>query len=194
MTACASRSSRTSPGSAAMSISIRAPATPLLPRLRQRHRRHGARPGRLRHALWRADAAVANGFFGGPQLVRGFAPNGFGPRDLTPGTTADNSATAATGRRPPSCSRRSPGCRPTSRSRRRCFPTPAASGAIADRPRSRRLSQSLNVANSRQIRASIGAGLIWDSPFGPLRVDYAYPVAKTNYDVTQRLRFGFGPF
>ena len=30
------------------------------------------------------------GFFGGPQLVRGFASNGFGPRDLTPGTTMDN--------------------------------------------------------------------------------------------------------
>ena len=31
-----------------------------------------------------------NGFFGGPALVRGFATNGFGPRDLTPGTTMDN--------------------------------------------------------------------------------------------------------
>ena len=30
------------------------------------------------------------GFFGGPQLVRGFASNGFGPRDVTPGTTMDN--------------------------------------------------------------------------------------------------------
>ena len=29
-------------------------------------------------------------FFGGQQLVRGFAPNGFGPRDLTPGSTMDN--------------------------------------------------------------------------------------------------------
>ena len=33
---------------------------------------------------------LINGFFGGPQLVRGFAPNGFGPRDITPGTTMDN--------------------------------------------------------------------------------------------------------
>ena len=31
-----------------------------------------------------------NNFFGGPTMVRGFAPNGFGPRDLTPGTTMDN--------------------------------------------------------------------------------------------------------
>ena len=33
---------------------------------------------------------LLDGFFGGPQLVRGFAPNGFGPRDITPGTTMDN--------------------------------------------------------------------------------------------------------
>jgi len=33
---------------------------------------------------------LINSFFGGPSLVRGFAPNGFGPRDLTPGTTMDN--------------------------------------------------------------------------------------------------------
>src|SRR5262249_50080821 len=34
--------------------------------------------------------ALLNEFFGGPQLVRGFAVNGFGPRDVTPGTTMDN--------------------------------------------------------------------------------------------------------
>src|SRR5204863_2075422 len=33
---------------------------------------------------------LMNNFFGGPTMVRGFAPNGFGPRDLTPGTTMDN--------------------------------------------------------------------------------------------------------
>ena len=25
---------------------------------------------------------LLSGFFGGPQLIRGFAPNGFGPRDI----------------------------------------------------------------------------------------------------------------
>jgi len=33
---------------------------------------------------------LLNSFFGGPTMVRGFAPNGFGPRYLTPGTTMDN--------------------------------------------------------------------------------------------------------
>src|SRR5262249_25669574 len=36
------------------------------------------------------DVPLLNRFFGGPTLVRGFAPNGIGPRDLTPGSTRDN--------------------------------------------------------------------------------------------------------
>jgi outer membrane protein insertion porin family len=56
------------------------------------------------------------------------------------------------------------------------------------------LSPSQQIANSRAIRASVGASLIWDSPFGAIRVDYAYPVAKQSYDVTQRLNFSAGGF
>jgi outer membrane protein insertion porin family len=55
-------------------------------------------------------------------------------------------------------------------------------------------SPSQQIANSQAIRASVGASLIWDSPFGALRVDYAYPVAKQSYDVTQRLNFSTGAF
>jgi outer membrane protein insertion porin family len=40
------------------------------------------------------------------------------------------------------------------------------------------------------LRASVGASLIWASPFGPLRVDYAVPVAKEEFDEEQRFRFG----
>ena len=56
------------------------------------------------------------------------------------------------------------------------------------------LSPAQQIANSRAIRASAGASLIWDSPFGPLRVDYAYPIAKQSFDVTQRLNFSAGAF
>jgi outer membrane protein insertion porin family len=54
------------------------------------------------------------------------------------------------------------------------------------------LSPSQQIANSRAIRASVGGSLIWDSMFGPLRVDYAFPFAKQPYDVTQRLQFTAG--
>ena len=40
------------------------------------------------------------------------------------------------------------------------------------------------------MRASVGASLVWASPFGPLRVDYAFPVLKEDYDKEQRFRFG----
>jgi len=56
------------------------------------------------------------------------------------------------------------------------------------------LSPSQQIANSPAIRASAGASLIWDSSFGALRVDYAYPLAKQSYDVTQRLNFSAGAF
>ena len=56
------------------------------------------------------------------------------------------------------------------------------------------LSQSLQVADSSAIRSSFGAGLIWDSPFGPIRADYAIPMTKTSYDITQRFSFSAGHF
>ncbi len=41
-------------------------------------------------------------------------------------------------------------------------------------------------------RVSVGASLIWDSPFGPLRFDLAYPILKQPYDRTQFFQFGGG--
>jgi outer membrane protein insertion porin family len=40
------------------------------------------------------------------------------------------------------------------------------------------------------LRASVGVGVIWQSPFGALRVDYAIPVLKEDFDKTQRFKFG----
>ena len=42
------------------------------------------------------------------------------------------------------------------------------------------------------IRASVGVGLIWNSPFGPLRFDYSFPLMKQGYDRVQAFRFGGG--
>lgn len=39
-------------------------------------------------------------------------------------------------------------------------------------------------------RASVGVGLMWASPFGPLRIDYAVPVRKLPGDDVQELNFG----
>jgi outer membrane protein insertion porin family len=144
---------------------------------------------------------LANGFFGGPQLVRGFGPNGFGPRDLTPGTTTDNVggrqywATSAELQAPvpivPSGSGLKVGVFADAGSVWGYRgPTTLGSGPAL----SHSLQQSLQVADANVMRSSLGAGLIWDSPFGPIRADYAIPVSKASYDVTQHFRFSAGGF
>ncbi len=47
--------------------------------------------------------------------------------------------------------------------------------------------------DSMEWRASVGAGLIWASPFGPLRIDYAVPVVKEDTDEVQEFNFGMLP-
>jgi outer membrane protein insertion porin family len=42
------------------------------------------------------------------------------------------------------------------------------------------------------IRSSVGVGLIWASPFGPLRFDYAIPLTKGVNDRVQQFKFGGG--
>lgn len=41
-----------------------------------------------------------------------------------------------------------------------------------------------------QWRASVGVGLMWASPFGPIRIDYAVPVKKEKTDDVQEFNFG----
>lgn len=51
-------------------------------------------------------------------------------------------------------------------------------------------SQGVEDANS--LRASVGAGLGWSSPLGPIRVDFAYPLVKDDSDKTKAFQFSFG--
>jgi outer membrane protein insertion porin family len=139
---------------------------------------------------------LLSGFFGGPQLVRGFAPNGFGPRVVTPGVSQDNIGgnvywtTTAELQAPVPFITADGGLKMALFSDAGSLWATNASSAASLAS----LSPAQQIANSRAIRASVGASLIWDSPFGPLRVDYAYPIAKQSFDVTQRLNFSAGAF
>ena len=83
-----------------------------------------------------------------------------------------------------------------------CSSIPDRCGATRARPRSgdrrnqrpgqrhrRRPCSTANAAcnmpTAPASRASVGASIIWDSPFGPLRFDFAYPILKQGYDRTQ---------
>ena len=41
-----------------------------------------------------------------------------------------------------------------------------------------------------ELRASVGVGIMWASPFGPIRIDYAIPVKKLATDDVQEFNFG----
>jgi outer membrane protein insertion porin family len=50
----------------------------------------------------------------------------------------------------------------------------------------------MTVSDQKVIRSSIGAGLLWQSPIGPVRFDYSFPITKGKYDRTQAFRFSGG--
>lgn len=50
----------------------------------------------------------------------------------------------------------------------------------------------IDLNDDASLRASVGVGLTWVSPFGPLAVDLAYPVLKESYDEDELFRFSVG--
>jgi outer membrane protein insertion porin family len=159
-----------------------------------------------------SDLRMLDHFQMGPNLVRGFAPNGIGPRDINPFGTGDalggtkywgasfelqmpfwflpkevglkgsvyadagglwdyqgTTGWAATGEV------NVPGCiRPTL--------NPVNPGTCL----------GLQFDEQNVVRTSVGVGLIWASPFGPLRFDYAVPLTKGQFDRVQQFKFGGG--
>jgi len=138
------------------------------------------------------DLRMLDHFQGGPNLVRGFETNGFGPRDLTSGSTQDALggsmywATSIEVQTPLFFAPKDFGVK---------LAGFVDAGMLWDYQGPTYWAQtgeSVLVNDSNSIRAAAGIGLIWDSPFGPLRFDLAYPFAKESYDKTQVFRFGGG--
>jgi outer membrane protein insertion porin family len=48
------------------------------------------------------------------------------------------------------------------------------------------------VVDDRSIRVAVGLGFSWRSPLGPIRLSFAYPVVKEEYDRDEIFRFSFG--
>jgi outer membrane protein insertion porin family len=155
---------------------------------------------------WDGGLRMLDHFQMGANLVRGFAPAGIGPRDLTqlPFTGVYGDALGGTYYWGASLELQTPlyflpkdaGVKlaafadagslwnyvgPTT------FPATGEiiSGSICSTP-------PCPVDNAMHIRSSVGVGLIWDSPFGPLRFDYSFPMTKEPYDRVQQFRFGGG--
>ncbi len=134
-----------------------------------------------------SEVSLLDHFYRGGETVRGFAASGIGARDiLSPrrdslgGTT--HIATTAELRFPLPLVPESAGLR----------------GAVfADAGTLFGASPKVKgtpgvVGTAATMRASVGAGLIWDSPVGPLQTGYAVPVTKQGFDKTQNFYFGLG--
>jgi outer membrane protein insertion porin family len=172
--------------------------------------------GGILNQMGNSELRMLDHFQMGPNLVRGFAPNGIGPRDINPYGTGDAlggtkywglsaelqmpfwflpkevglkgavyadagglfdykgpTSWAATGEV------NVPGCiKPT-----QLTATTAANPGTC---------LGLQYDDGNVIRTSVGVGLIWASPFGPLRFDYAVPITKGRYDRVQEFKFGGG--
>jgi outer membrane protein insertion porin family len=130
---------------------------------------------------------IIDGFFMGPDLVRGFALSGIGARDST--TSVSRNALGGTTYLGASSELQFP-----------IFGLPrevGIKGAIfADAGTLFGYSGSTSnvsvVGDDRSIRSSLGAGVLWSSPIGPIRLDFAFPVTKNDYDQTQVFRFSAG--
>jgi outer membrane protein insertion porin family len=148
----------------------------------------------------------------GPNLVRGFEPAGLGPRDITFGTTDDNiGGTHFWGaslefQYPFYFLPKDSGFRGAVfadagsvwgyKGETQLLTTGEVNGPVTTNggpPGSPFNCQcGMPYSDGMFIRSSVGASLIWDSPFGPLRFDFAYPITKGAYDRTQWFAFGGG--
>ena len=48
------------------------------------------------------------------------------------------------------------------------------------------------IVDNASLRLSVGFGVTYVSPFGPILVDFAFPVLKEDFDETETIRFSFG--
>lgn len=138
------------------------------------------------------DVRMLDHFKMGPNLVRGFETSGIGPRDTTPGYTGD--ALGGTMYWGASLEFQIP-----------LYFIPkdvglkaavfADAGSIWDYKGPTfysRTGETMTFVDDKTVRSSVGVGLVWDSPFGPMRFDYSFPISKEGYDKVQQFRFGGG--
>ncbi|GKQ49367.1 outer membrane protein assembly factor BamA [Bradyrhizobium sp. Ce-3] len=149
------------------------------------------------------DLRMLDNFQMGPNLVRGFATNGIGPRDITYASLgAVGDALGGTKYWGASMELQMPfWFLPSEVGLKGAVYADAGSLWDYQGPTSWAATGEVNTAackcglqydDENVVRTSVGVGLIWASPFGPLRFDYAVPITKGKYDIVQEFRFGGG--
>ncbi|KJC34017.1 membrane protein [Bradyrhizobium sp. LTSP849] len=150
------------------------------------------------------DLRMLDHFQMGPNLVRGFASNGIGPRDITYASYgAVGDALGGTKYWGASMELQMPfwflpkevglkGAVYADAGSLWGYQGPTSWAATGEVNTKACPTCGLQYDDSSVVRSSVGVGLIWASPFGPLRFDYAVPITKGKYDIVQEFRFGGG--
>jgi outer membrane protein insertion porin family len=133
---------------------------------------------------------ITDHFSMGPNLVRGFAPSGIGPRDANNLTRGALGATTYAGA---SLELQAPipGI-PNEFGLKVAAFADAGTAFGYDGRTDFGARGVLDVVDDDQIRSSVGLGLLWSSPLGPIRFDYAWALSKAPGDRTQAFRFQGG--
>ncbi|MBS0250666.1 MAG: outer membrane protein assembly factor BamA [Proteobacteria bacterium] len=141
------------------------------------------------------DVRLLDAFFKGGETVRGFDISGFGPRDISsPNKDALGGqkywAATAEIRFPLPFIPEDIGLSGAIFADAGSLwdATGGADAALANCPR--RPSGATCLQDSDSIRSSVGGSIMWNSPVGPLRMDFAKVLTKESYDQTQFFRFG----
>jgi outer membrane protein insertion porin family len=127
------------------------------------------------------EVRVTDAFFLGGQNLRGFATGGVGPRDsdtkdsLGGKFRAEGTVQAAFPL----------GLPEEYQIRGRVF---SDFGTLTGTD----FEDDIDLNDTASLRLSLGVGLTWVSPFGPLAVDLAYPVLKESFDKDELFRFSVG--
>ena len=130
---------------------------------------------------------LQNRFNLGGDNFRGFRAQGLGPRDrVSGGALGGNLSYTAT------AEMTFPTGLPKEFGLRGVLFSDVGTLTTFDRPPAGRPGATSVVDDSGALRASVGLGALWRSPFGPVRVSYAKAVVKEEYDRTEAFRFGVG--
>ncbi len=136
------------------------------------------------------DLRIVDQFFKGPDLVRGFAPSGIGPRDLTGGIEGDPLGGSVYFGGTLEVQFPILGLPKELGLRGAVF---ADAGTVYDyKGKTNFPGGNIDVWDDKSIRSSVGASILWNSPLGPLRFDYGYVLTEGKHDEKQAFRFSGG--
>jgi len=127
------------------------------------------------------DLRIADRYFVGGDTVRGFANAGISPRDKSSRDALGGNWFAAT-----SLEVLFPIGLPNEYGINGKVFTDAGTIGPGDD------TDSSKISDSRLIRSSVGFGVDWKSPMGPMSLDFGFPITRESFDKKEVFRFNFG--